>query len=119
MFRALPPGQAAFNRVIKDYKRNAKKRGLAWELSDSIAKSIVTQNCFYCGEQPKNKSTAGNKSTPFLYNGIDRINSNIGYVMYNCLPCCFDCNRAKSDKSIDEFKVWLTRIYNHTFKKDI
>lgn len=32
-----------------------------------------------------------------LYQGIDRVNSKIGYTLGNVVPCCKKCNTVKSD----------------------
>jgi hypothetical protein len=56
------------------------------------------------------------KSPNYIYNGIDRIDSSIGYILSNCRPCCRTCNVAKSDLSETEFWNWLTRII--TFNKN-
>jgi len=46
-------------------------------------------------------------------NGIDRIDSQLGYNKENCLSCCEICNKAKRDLSLTEFVKWIDRIKNH------
>jgi hypothetical protein len=53
----------------------------------------------------------------FVYNGIDRIDSSIGYVEGNIVPCCKACNMAKNTMGQDEFMLWVERVYNHSIKK--
>jgi hypothetical protein len=38
------------------------------------------------------------------YNGIDRVDNEKGYLVENCVPCCFTCNSLKKSvtKSIIE-----------------
>jgi hypothetical protein len=43
-------------------------------------------------------------------NGIDRVINTVGYTVNNCVPCCFVCNKAKSDRDLDEWNSWLNRI---------
>ena len=46
-------------------------------------------------------------------NGVDRINSNIGYTEENTVPCCKYCNTAKNTMTQNEFKMWIKRVYKH------
>lgn len=43
----------------------------------------------------------------YTYNGIDRVNNDIGYIKNNCIPCCKICNRAKNSMSYDDFLNWI------------
>lgn len=54
-----------------------------------------------------------------LVNGIDRADSNRGYIKENCLPCCETCNKAKRDLAIDDFYNWLKRAYYHSLSLGI
>ena len=45
--------------------------------------------------------------SPVRINGIDRINSDKGYTIDNCVPCCAQCNHMKLDYTTEEF---LTKI---------
>ena len=59
---------------------------------------VVQKDCYYCGEENTTK-------------GIDRVDNAIGYIKSNCISCCFFCNRAKSDVSIDYFLNKVKQIY--------
>ena len=48
-------------------------------------------------------------------NGIDRIDSNIGYTKENSVSCCKFCNTAKSTMSRDEFLKWIKKVYEYNF----
>ena len=37
-------------------------------------------------------------SLPATGHGLDRKDSDLGYTFDNCVPCCWDCNRVKSDR---------------------
>lgn len=91
------------NRIKNAYKSNAKVRNISWELTDSEFLELVTKSCVYCGHTQE-------------YNGIDRIDSNKGYTVNNCVPCCGWCNTMKLDHSLEEFLQHITNIYN--FQKE-
>ena len=44
-------------------------------------------------------------------NGIDRIDSNIGYIKENCVSCCWTCNKMKNNFSQKEFLEKINKIY--------
>jgi len=46
-------------------------------------------------------------------NGIDRVDSSIGYEMKNCVTACADCNKLKSNRPLGEFLELVRRIYVH------
>jgi hypothetical protein len=51
---------------------------------DEFIKLKKSKKCFYCGS--------------FLtLTTIDRMDNNEGYFLSNCVPCCYRCNRLKSD----------------------
>ena len=66
---------------------------------------LTSKNCFYCGEAPKNKQG------DFIYNGLDRIDNNIGHYINNVVPCCKYCNYSKRDLTINDFFTNLFRLY--------
>ena len=116
----LPGNEAAFNRVFDNYKRDAKRRGLVFQLTKNNVKELSMAPCAYCGAPPKQVGRPSRNTTPsrqsmFVHNGIDRIDSGVGYVLNNVVPCCKQCNRAKSDLSYEEFAYWIARAYQHLF----
>lgn len=115
--RRLPNGDANFNRLFGEYKYNAKKRGLIWDLSIEYAKEITKSVCFYCGNPPSSIKKAIRSNGNYIYNGIDRLDSTKGYTEDNVVPCCGRCNEAKMDIPKDEFLSWVERVYNHSILK--
>lgn len=107
--RRLPPGQAAKNTLLRNYKHSAEGRGLAWELTDEEFFKLTQQSCHYCGIAPT-KLVVGNHYGNYPHNGIDRKDNSLGYVKENIVPCCSGCNFAKSDKSYDDFVAWLDHV---------
>ena len=57
--------------------------------------------CAYCGISERDLSTVGMRSQIqriVKVLGVDRIDSNTGYVLENLVPCCFVCNQIKGDR---------------------
>lgn len=81
---------------------------------------ISQQNCYYCNTSPSNtQNVADNRSSKrmiengnFTYNGLDRLDSTKPHSKENCVPCCKYCNFAKRERTVEEFKEWLTKTYN-------
>jgi hypothetical protein len=127
--RRHPPGEVSFNHLYVRLQNNSKNRKgdkAICDLSYEEFKSIAIQDCYYCGEKPRafNKylkldgtREAGNalrmlqetvdRATIFV-NTIDRVNSDIGYIASNCVPCCWPCNSMKSDTEENSF---ISQVY--------
>lgn len=91
----------------------AKARGLEWVLSKETFKELVVSNCDYCNRKPSNFYRRSNKADGVFYTGIDRIDSDFGYLEDNVVPCCKICNKAKLDYSREEFLDWIKTVYRH------
>jgi hypothetical protein len=107
--------ESAKNRIYNGYKISAIKRNLIFSLNKEEFLKIIEQNCFYCGIEPSNKKKIQKIDKYIFYNGIDRINNEKGYIIGNVVPCCTDCNHAKSNRDIEEFRKWVKRIYWYSF----
>jgi len=106
-FRTLQPGQAARNQVWRDYTANAKARELSWELTSVQFDDLMHGICFFCQRPPKTIRKARRKDDiSFTYNGIDRLDNNLGYTINNVVSCCMICNRAKGNMSLEDFLNW-------------
>ena len=66
--------------------------------------TLIKGNCHYCGKEP-------NK-----YNGIDRVNNELGYIDSNCVSCCSFCNMEKNDLPVEYFLKWVLKLYNNIGK---
>ena len=95
--------------IFNTYKKNAKKRGLIFELDFETAVQLFCSPCYYCGAPPSN--CYHGKMRDFLYSGIDRASNAIGYTKENCIPCCFTCNKMKGGLSVSEFMMAVQGIY--------
>ncbi len=97
------------------YINQAKGRGLDFSLTENEFYKITSSNCFYCGSAPEPKRVSGGKkqNRTFFANGIDRVDSDIGYIPSNCVPCCEFCNRAKRNYTVGFFLSKVAGIYHY------
>ena len=98
-------------RSFSNYKRHGKEFNLNFE----EFKNLVNDNCYYCNSEPNN--LLGNKtfSKTKMLNGIDRLDSNIGYNIENCVPCCKQCNIMKNVWSEKDFLNKIKEIYEFKY----
>lgn len=82
------------------YKGRAKKKQIVFLLTFKEFSNLTSLKCFYCHEYSKDKD----------FCGIDRIDSNLGYVLENCQPCCDVCNYMKQEMSHEEFVCHVRKI---------
>jgi hypothetical protein len=87
-----------------EYRNQAKRRNIPFELSKEYFINLATSPCKYC------------KATPNPVMGVDRIDSTQGYTEMNTVPCCTSCNYAKHTKTEDEFKEWIIKVYTTWIK---
>ena len=80
--------------------------------------SLVRKPCYYCGIIAGNTKITKNCKEGFKYNGIDRVDSSLGYTANNVVPCCGTCNIAKKDKSQEEFINWAKSIAAYHSQED-
>jgi hypothetical protein len=97
--QSKPPGVAMANKMFDSYKRGANRRGIAFRLSKKLFHLMVRGQCHYCGRaaQP--------------LNGIDRVDSSVGYLKHNCVTCCSICNQMKWTFNKDEFLMHVREVY--------
>ncbi len=115
-----PYGEASFNSLYNRYKQGAKKRNINFDLSKEEFKFLTKQICFYCGCEPYQIMNKSNKECngTYVYNGIDRVDNNLGYIKENCVSACGVCNRAKDIMGIIEFSEWITNLKNKFLHDD-
>lgn len=97
----------AYTRVWYIYQYAAKKRNREFALSEQEFDKLISSNCTYCGVPPSQKT---HYSETFYYNGIDRIDNNLGYVSGNVVTSCHTCNQAKHKMTEAEFREWIQRL---------
>jgi len=118
------PDQLSLKRsVILSYKTGAEKKGLTFKLTEQEMLLLFSKNCHYCGSPPSNKvqtrKRKGRTHRPerdqfFTYNGVDRVDSSLGYSLENCVPCCIICNISKNDLPLSKWKDWIQAVYSRT-----
>lgn len=114
----LEKSVSGFNYLLSNYKRRAKDKNRIFSLSNKEFKQLTSLDCHYCGQKPSQKISVKNKDyniearnhSEYIYNGLDRKNSDEGYILSNSVPCCWICNRAKLDMSYEEFIKWIHRL---------
>ncbi len=111
----LEKGESGKNNLYNQYKNKAKKRNLEFLLTKEELIQISNKNCYYCGVSPSQIMNKKYEIGSYIYNGIDRVNNSIGYTKDNCVPCCKQCNRSKSDLSLEEFYTWIKKVYNSAY----
>lgn len=115
--RPVLPGQkAGKNAMISDYKREANLRGIHFKLSNQAFFQLVKLPCHYCGSLPARRYGTEDKGNLFEANGLDRVDSSLGYSPDNVVPCCKMCNLGKNSYSKEQFLQWVQRVYEHSFR---
>lgn len=101
------------------YRSRAKKKRLAWQLTLEEFCAIVSKKCAYCGKRPASRQVhAGGKQFTTLAVGVDRKNNKKGYVLSNCVPCCWACNNFKGSLTSAQFLKQVKRIYRFLEKNN-
>ena len=91
------------NVSYKRYQYTAFKRELEFAITEAEFKTLTSQACTYCSKQ--------NSTTH--QNGIDRVDSAVGYVPSNCVPCCGECNVMKHIMKPAEFRAACAAVALH------
>lgn len=116
--------QLGFRRYLYRYnQKNAKSRNHSYNLIFQQFSDLIYQNCYYC--RCESRLTSGDllkkrgdtKQPPIRYNGIDRLDPNIGYQLDNCVPCCPKCNYMKHVMQEQEFLDQVEKIYKFKIDK--
>jgi hypothetical protein len=115
-----PAGESAKNRLLSNYKRAAKRRNLDFQLTKEEFEILTQGECHYCGSKPFTSTSTINPNghSQILYNGIDRKDNNMGYILANCVSCCKNCNFAKYEFSYESFLAYIDRLVNFHVTKN-
>ena len=92
-----------FRNRLNSIKNNAKSRNFKFNLNEDYISVLLNSNCYYC-----NIPNA---------NGIDRINSSIGYIKSNTVSCCSICNIMKNKFDKQVFLNKIESIYHNLIDK--
>ena len=119
----LPKGEANINSLYGRYKRSAKNRSIDFVLDKKSFVELINDDCYYCGNKPSTKySGHSTYNGSIVYNGIDRVDNSIGYIIDNCVTCCSDCNYLKNNVSkniILKAAEFLTNQSNKTLQDKV
>ncbi len=100
---ANPDRYVSSNYRFNLLRAKSKHREMPMELSFEAYKALIEgKNCHYCGLSVFSSGS-----------GLDRLDSNKGYIEGNCVPCCYRCNVMKGDLPTDEFYEQVERILAH------
>jgi hypothetical protein len=93
------------SKIIYGIRGGAKVRDIFFDLGDELEtfEKYCLGSCFYCGIK---------SNWPETHNGIDRFDNDKGYVEGNCVSCCHQCNSAKNNFDIEDFKFKLNKLYD-------
>ena len=99
-----------FKNILTNYAADLSNGGIHKSVYEYFVE-LTSQNCSYCGSAPSNLRVSRSGNCSYLYNGIDRVSNDKGYVTGNCAPCCKRCNAAKSDLSENDFLILVKDIF--------
>jgi hypothetical protein len=81
------------NVYYNDYKVKSESRKIEFLITKEYFDKKIKQQCYLCGKFP----TITHK------NGLDRVDSLLGYIESNLQTCCSNCNYMKSNYSLELF----------------
>lgn len=84
------------------YRTSANSKGIQWDLTRDDFATLCEAPCWFCGENVDGD-----------LNGIDRLDSDVGYVLENVRACCTGCNMAKGALSANVFVAQAARVAMH------
>lgn len=87
--------QSKFNTL----KYSSKFRNIEFDLSFEEYKALVKFDCAYC-----------DKPLPTQGYGIDRVDSSLGYISGNLLPCCKKCNTIKGNSELPDLLAHIKQM---------
>src|SRR5579859_425563 len=95
------------DRVVKQVMSKSLASNHIVKIDNDFIKNIIySPNCFYCERSIEevgslSKRNGYSKNLCYIRRfGLDRIDSNTGYIKNNIVPCCQYCNRMKNKYSI-------------------
>lgn len=87
------------------YLRSARDKNLDFEISTEEFDKLVKEPCHYCDVIQERG-----------FNGIDRLDSTVGYTMDNYVSCCSMCNYMKCSLPVDVFLKRIEHILTYNNK---
>lgn len=114
--------ESSFNDLYSSYRNRSKIKNRYFNLSKDEFSVLTKGKCYYYNKEPAQIKKKQSKLTfighDYIYNGIDRVDSSLGYSLDNCVPCCGVCNKMKLSMSHDEFIGHMRLILENMDKKN-
>ena len=101
--KLFPNSFKDYDTAFSKYKASADRKGFIFKLSKCVFDILTNRDCYMCGK----------KTTKTHQNGLDRIDSLVGYIENNVYSCCGNCNYMKNNYSYKHFMDKCLLIYNH------
>lgn len=96
-----PEYDAKLTNRFSGLKSKCKSRKMELSLNfQQYTELVEGKLCHYCGADLANSRGAS----------LDRVDSDKGYSIDNCVPCCYLCNVMKSDMSQERFFMRMAYI---------
>ena len=86
------------NKQFISYLKRANAKGFGFELEEQDFEVLHELLCNYCGDSAT---------------GYDRVNSRIGYLKTNIVPCCSACNMMKNSVNVNDFIAKIKQIHSY------
>ena len=100
-YKNNPEYAKEYNATLKGryskYKTTAKSFNREFNISLEEFSSFWDKPCYYCKD-------------PISGIGLDRVNSDVGYILENIVSCCYTCNRMKMNLSNDFWFAHMKKI---------
>lgn len=121
------PGLSGLRRLMGVYKTRSRKFNYEFSLDLELFKQLTSSNCYYCNSPPsmiyqhqiEKVSERTRINSQYVYNSLDRIDSDLGYTEDNVRPCCKMCNVMKLDHTEEDFKARIELLYkSYILKSD-
>lgn len=109
-------GHSARRNMFSNYFCKARRRGVAFEITEEQFYDLTQKDCYYCGKSPSNISKNEYLNGEYVYSGLDRVDNSKGYSIGNIVPSCKNCNKAKLDLTTESFFDMIKSIYERHIK---
>jgi hypothetical protein len=109
----LAPGEASFNLLYSTYKHQARRCERVFELTKEEFRTLTSSPCLYCGAVPSREFWGSSCKTPYICNGVDRQDNEVGYTTANSVSCCKICNWMKRVLTVSDFIEVCLAVARH------
>lgn len=106
-------GRPTAHNIYSNYILSAEERHIPFNLTEKDFLSLTQQGCWYCGDLPYNIYQPKWAVEKYIYNGLDRQDTNLDYSYENCYPCCKVCNFMKRKLDVKDFLSHCLKIYTN------